>query len=125
VSFEEVGMRRRLVEGLENERKHNLLDVGDWEGLGGGDQLEGTVHQVRVTLGEELHPVDGRVGLEALGASHERDEPVLVKVAAAMESPKTKFLHRGRGKGSLGILLSLEPPPLKYASVFSLTLCAA
>jgi hypothetical protein len=42
--FEEVGVRRGLVEDLQYKRKHNLLDLGDWEGLGGRDELKGATH---------------------------------------------------------------------------------
>ena len=42
--FEEVGAGRGLVEDVQYEREHNLLDLGDREGLGGRDELKGTTH---------------------------------------------------------------------------------
>jgi hypothetical protein len=62
-SLEEVMLRQRLLEDLENKCEHNLLDLGDREGLGWGNKLEGAAHQVRVTLGDEFNPGNQTVTL--------------------------------------------------------------
>ena len=96
-SGEEPRRRARAVEDFKNKRKHTLFDFGERQSTSERDELEGTAHQVRVALGDELNPSDGRIRLEALSRHNKRNEPVLVKEPASMESPETKFLHRGRG----------------------------
>ena len=95
--FEEVGARCRLVEDLQYEREHHLLDLGDREGLGRRDGLEGTTHQMGVPLGHELDPGNKRHGRLALGQHHKRNEPALIQVPAGAKGLETKFLRRGRG----------------------------
>jgi hypothetical protein len=72
--------------------------------LGQRDKLQGTPHQVSVTLGHEFDPSNGGRGRRALSGRHEVDEPGLVKIPARLESPETKFLRSGRGTLRLGSL---------------------
>ena len=97
VSFEEVGVGCRLVEDFQYEHKHHLLDLGDREGLGWRDELEGTMHQIGVPLGHELDPGYRRGGGLALSRRHKRDQLALVQVLARTKCLKAEFFHRGRG----------------------------
>ena len=100
--LEEVGARCGLVEDVENELEHNLLDLGDWEGLGRLDKLQSATHQVCVPLRHKFDPSNCRGGRCALSGSHEADEPALIQVPSRFEGPKTKFLRCGRGTLRLG-----------------------
>ena len=90
--FEEVGTRHGLVEDLQYEHEYHLLDLGDQEGLGWRDKLEGTMHQMGVPLGHELDPGYRRRGCLALCRCYERNQPALVQVPARTKCMETKFL---------------------------------
>ena len=103
VSFEELcSMGCGVIEDFEDERKHHLLDLGNWEGLGQRNELEGTMHQMGVPLGHKLDPGNSRCRCCMLSRCYERDQLAFVNEPAGVEGPKTQVLHSGRGTLRLG-----------------------
>jgi hypothetical protein len=72
---EEVPQGTSTVEGIENEDKYTPLNLGSRYKGSGGNELKSTLHQVHVSLGCELHPID-KTAISALGHGDKREEPV-------------------------------------------------
>ena len=102
-SFEELrSTGRGVIEDFKDELKHYLLYLGNREGLGRRDKLEGGPHQVGVPLRHELNPSNSRGRHRVLSGRHERNEPALVQMPARAESFETQFLCSRRGMLRLG-----------------------
>ena len=97
-SFEELhSTGHGVIEDAKDKLEHHLLDLGDQEGLGWRNELEGTMHQMGVPLGHEFDPGNSRSRRRTLSGHHKRDKPACVEVPARPKCLKTKLLRSGRG----------------------------
>jgi hypothetical protein len=73
-----------IVEDVKDKDEHTPLNLGSGYEGSGGNELESTLHEVRVSLGRELHPID-KATVGALGRGNKREEPVPRKEPVTMK----------------------------------------
>lgn len=58
MGHKEVGLGASIVEDFEDISEHTLFDLGQREGAHGGNELQGTMHQMYVPLRVELYSIN-------------------------------------------------------------------